>query len=176
MGPSPSNPAPNFAGLLASIASRSADAAGPDSWNDSRLRDDVVALSRDALRGEVRDWEEPPEAISDDSAEIDPASALESASTGDLRTACVTIWMTKTERVRLRRRASESGMTISAYLRSCALEADALREQVKWALVAMKTAAKTETAVIPARGSCWGWIRRIGKRKRSRDTNGGLRH
>jgi hypothetical protein len=46
--------------------------------------------------------------------------------------------MSKAECARLHRRAAEAGLTVSAYLRSCVLEADALRAQVKQALAELK--------------------------------------
>jgi hypothetical protein len=64
----------------------------------------------------------------------------------DLRSASVTIRMSKAECTRLHRRAAEAGLTVSAYLRSCALEAEALRAQVKQALAELK-AGSIGTAV-----------------------------
>ena len=56
----------------------------------------------------------------------------------DLRSASVTIRLSKAECARLHQLAAEAGLTVSAYLRSCALEAEALRAQVKQALAEMK--------------------------------------
>jgi uncharacterized protein (DUF3084 family) len=56
-------------------------------------------------------------------------------------------------------------LTVSAYLRSCVLEADALRAQVKAALAELKTAAESETAAASARRSWRRWFGRSGKRK-----------
>ena len=60
----------------------------------------------------------------------------------DLRSASVTIRLSKAECARLHQRAAEAGLTVSAYLRSCALEAEALRAQVKQALAEMKAGSK----------------------------------
>jgi hypothetical protein len=60
----------------------------------------------------------------------------------DLRQASVTIRMSKAECARLRARAAEAGLTVSAYLRSCALEAEVLRAQVKQALAELKTGSE----------------------------------
>ena len=73
----------------------------------------------------------------------DTASAATPLPTGvatdrDLRSASVTIRMNKAECARLRERAAEAGLTVSAYLRSCALEAEALRAEVKQALAELK--------------------------------------
>jgi hypothetical protein len=59
----------------------------------------------------------------------------------DLRSASVTIRMSKAECARLHRRAAEAGLTVSAYLRSCALEAESLRAEVKQTLAELKAAS-----------------------------------
>jgi hypothetical protein len=56
----------------------------------------------------------------------------------NLRSASVTIRLNRAECARLHQRAAEAGLTVSAYLRSCALEAEALRAQVKQALMELK--------------------------------------
>jgi hypothetical protein len=56
----------------------------------------------------------------------------------DLRSASVTIRLSPAECARLHHRAAEAGLTVSAYLRSCAVEAEALRAQVKQALAELK--------------------------------------
>jgi hypothetical protein len=70
----------------------------------------------------------------------DAAPALRSAVAPDrdLRSASVTVRISKAECARLHQRAAEAGLTLSAYLRSCALEAETLRAQVKQALAEMK--------------------------------------
>ena len=50
------------------------------------------------------------------------------------KTASITIRLSEAECEQLHRRAAEAGITISAYLRSCTLEAESLRAQVKEAL------------------------------------------
>jgi hypothetical protein len=60
----------------------------------------------------------------------------------DLRSASVTIRLSRSECARLHQRATEAGLTVSAYLRSCAVEAEALRAQVKQALAELKTGSK----------------------------------
>ncbi|WP_263355545.1 plasmid mobilization protein [Acidicapsa ligni] len=54
------------------------------------------------------------------------------------RTTAVSARLSLEESIRLRSRAAESGMSVPAYLRSCVLEADELRTQVKQALIAMR--------------------------------------
>jgi len=58
----------------------------------------------------------------------------------DVKCASITIRMSAAECMQLRSRAAESGMTISAYLRSCTLEVESLRTQVKEALAQMQAA------------------------------------
>lgn len=70
------------------------------------------------------------------------------------RCASVTFRMSKAECAQLQRRASEAGMTMSAYLRSCTFEAEALRAQVKQALAELK-AAQTQ----PTHRRHFRWLR-----------------
>ncbi len=56
-----------------------------------------------------------------------PATAIE----GTLKSASITIRLSKAECAQLRRRAAEAGLTVSAYLRSCTFEAESLRAMVK---------------------------------------------
>lgn len=63
----------------------------------------------------------------------------------DLKCASITIRLSQTECVQLRLRANEAGMTVSAYLRSCAFEVESLRAMVK------QTMAQLRTANAPAR-------------------------
>jgi hypothetical protein len=56
----------------------------------------------------------------------------------DQRSSILSIRLTEVESTRLRERASESGISVSAYMRSCVVEADELRAQVKMALAEMR--------------------------------------
>jgi len=77
-----------------------------------------------------------------------------------LKNASITIRMSKSESEQLHQRADEAGMTVSAYLRSCTFEAEALRAQVKEALAELRTAVSREKIVAaPARRSLWSWLR-----------------
>lgn len=96
-------------------------------------------------------------------ADAAPASAKGIATDRDLRSESVTIRLNKAESARLHRRAAEAGLTVSAYLRSCALEAEALRAQVKQALAELK-AGSTETTKQgkkPGRLNFLSWIARL---------------
>jgi len=66
-------------------------------------------------------------------------SGLPAALDRNLKSASITIRLSKAESEQLRRRASEAGLTVSAYLRSCTFEAESLRAQVKDALSQMRS-------------------------------------
>ena len=162
--PSPSSS--GFAGLLASLASPARDAAdcAPE-WSGEDLGEGVATLSYErALRAHARykpadggdrafapaartglsegqeelplHAETPGEGLAGEADAAQPA-----ARDREPRRASVTIRMSKAERARLHQRAGEAGVTVSAYLRSCALEAETLRAQVKEALAELRTAA-----------------------------------
>ena len=63
----------------------------------------------------------------------------------DQRCATISVRLSSSEVERLRSRAEESQMSISSYLRSCVLEADQLRAQVKQALAELRVLAQTST-------------------------------
>lgn len=176
--PSHSAPTPDFAGFLASLtAPKKADSGRDSSWNDGALGDDVVTLSYEqALRNHARyrvDERDVPRTPVETEGETDatgPAPASETPqqvqAERELRTASVTIRLSAAECAQLHQRAAEAGLTVSAYLRSCVLEADALRKQVKDALAEMKTTAVIESAPALARRSWPQWMGRISKRLR----------
>jgi hypothetical protein len=69
----------------------------------------------------------------------------------DLRQAIVSLRLTDVELLRLKDRARESGISVSAYMRSCILDADQLRAQVKQALAEMRAlSAMPEPSRFPA--------------------------
>jgi predicted DNA binding CopG/RHH family protein len=159
----PSPRSASFAGLLAALASPANSAT---TWSDEALEDDVVTLSYErALSTHARyepadrgDWpvsaaagmEAQPvfaakpvtTATSDQHAGVEARAAAQTAAERERRAASVTIRLSHAECARLRQRAAEAGLTVSAYLRSCVLEADALRAQVKQALAVMRTAGQ----------------------------------
>jgi predicted DNA binding CopG/RHH family protein len=59
----------------------------------------------------------------------------------DLKCSSITIRMSAAECAQLRQRAVEAGMTVSAYLRSCTFEAEALRAQVKEVMAELRAEA-----------------------------------
>lgn len=60
--------------------------------------------------------------------------------------ASVTLRMSAAECAQLQQRAAEAGMTVSAYLRSCAFEVESLRAQVKQVLSELRAAQATKPA------------------------------
>jgi hypothetical protein len=82
---------------------------------------------------------------------------------GSKKCASITIRLSKTECDQLRKRAAQAGLTVSAYLRSCTFEAEALRAQVKDVLAELRQAAPAEEERRPhvARRSWLGWILRL---------------
>jgi hypothetical protein len=179
----------SFAGLLASLAAPAAqEAERANDWPGDDLGEDVVTLSYErALRAHSRhkpaddgDWtgaagtkgtQSPADARAgrqDDACVAEPGHTSAQMSSHappehGFRTASVTIRLSKQESARLRQRAAEAGLTMSAYLRSCVLDADALRAQVKKALAELRVAESDEklTASSPTRRQGFGWLARI---------------
>lgn len=174
--------AQDFAGLLAELAAAKPTRLPP--WNDEQLPQDVATLSYEhALRTHARykdaDVCNAPARTVKPGPRNECASrpAASAAAGGMLQRKCasITIRMSRAECEQLRERAAEAGMTISAYLRSCTFEAEALRAQVKEALAELRRApapkapvatertnatsveAKTESASEPRPG----WLRRL---------------
>jgi len=170
-----------FAGMLATFALPTPDDPEPaKAWSESDLGDDVVTLSYDgALRACGRykpvnknDWPLTREtqtsvSIAPDASAMPTAGRSLNAQTsevlrddGDLRSASVTIRLSKTECARLHKHAAEAGVTVSAYLRSCTFEAEALRAEVKTALTELRAAASKINQAVPVkkRWSFWGWM------------------
>jgi hypothetical protein len=163
--------APDFAGLLAALA-----AAKPielPTWKDEELPQDVATLSYEcALRRHARyksgDVEglggtkvpatNLPHSSVDAQNLANPrllseepmrrAVAAIQMSERDRKCASVTIRMSQAECEQLRQRAAEAGLTISAYLRSCTFEAEALRTQVKQALAELRTSHASDDKLV----------------------------
>ncbi len=99
-----------------------------------------------------------------------PCNAEHTAASRTVRTASVTIRLSNQECTQLRQRAAEAGLTMSAYLRSCVLEADALRAQVKEALAELRLSEKSKVsnpaATVPAPRPWFTWMTRARTRKR----------
>ena len=102
----------------------------------------------------------------------EPVGSFTSIGAHDRKCASITIRMSKAECEQLKRRAAEAGLTISAYLRSCTFEAEALRAQVKDALAELRK-VNAPAGVIPyetdtqtpsgdtVKGARLSWLRRL---------------
>ena len=136
----------NFAGLLVSLAAPASVGSGskPEpGWDDDALADDVASISYErALRTHARSRP----------AELGTQAPADSSRTGlktpmpevavapkTLKNASITIRLSEPECAQLRQRAAEAGLTISAYLRSCTLEVESLRAQVKETLAQLRS-------------------------------------
>ncbi len=182
---SPTQPSPaasSFAGFLATLTAPQPAAIEDESgWSSSDLGEDVASLSYErALRAHARyrpvnragGLPTPPDGYATDAAadtvnvtaREDAAPESSKMQNRDLRSASVTIRLSKIECARLHQRAAEAGITISAYLRSCALEVETLRAEVKKTLTELRTAAETPPPAARARKPWLGWIGRILKR------------
>ena len=107
------------------------------------------------------------------SADAEAKSAHETSTMADVNKKCasITIRLSKAECDQLRQRAAQAGLTVSAYLRSCTFEAEALRAQVKEVLAELRTATTSGKQNVPAearraevrqseaRRSWFGWLR-----------------
>jgi hypothetical protein len=109
-----------------------------------------------------------PEAHAEAEAANEVLIVNEAAAANDrnLKCASITIRVSKAECAQLRARAAEAGLTISAYLRYCTLEAESLRAQVKDTLAQLRsedprelTPRETQPDAAPARGTWLGRLR-----------------
>lgn len=90
-----------------------------------------------------------------------PSGGLASPSADGRKRASVTIRMSVAECEQLQRRAAEAGLTVSAYLRSCAFEVDSLRTEVKQALADLRAAQLAAREAVPPHRR-W-WLRLLGR-------------
>jgi len=90
-----------------------------------------------------------------------PLERLQHGLGAERRRMTVSVRLSEQESTQLRQRAAESGISVSAYMRSCVLEADHLRAQVKQALAEMRLVAQSQRPVpLPAlRDGGSGWSR-----------------
>jgi len=174
-----------FAGMLAAFATPGQKK--PPARDLDGLEDDVATLSYErALRAHGRyrspeasdqaltqpykserlSAEEPPVLGDVPVAALRTSQASEFAHTDsayerNLKSASITIRLSKAECAQLRQRAAEAGLTISAYLRSCTVEAESLRAQVKETLAQLRAESAREDAPagVSASASWFGWLR-----------------
>jgi hypothetical protein len=96
-------------------------------------------------------------------ADSEPMAEVLPAFDRNLKSASITIRMSKSECAQLRTRAAEAGLTMSAYLRSCTFEAESLRAMVKDTLAQLRhePSATQQPASIPPRRTLLQWLAQL---------------
>jgi hypothetical protein len=171
----------SFSGILTDIAVP--QQKFPPARDFDGLTDDIATLSYEhALRTHARYRPEhvddkcvgspgpqpPSGALS--SAAVDQASmrspqpvagAIAAGTDRDRKNASITVRLSSAENDQLRERAAEAGMTLSAYLRSCAFEVENLRSQVKQTLADLRRSKAPEVQSTSALSKFIPWRRRV---------------
>ena len=134
-------------------------------------RGDRSHLEDEAALGDApaTQWsEQPAAAVSQPQSECltdsEPKFAhVDSAYERNLKSASITIRLSKAECAQLRQRAAEAWLTISAYLRSCTVEAESLRAHVKETLAQLRAEGARENPPVVAtvRVSWLAWLRML---------------
>jgi hypothetical protein len=141
----------SFASLLASISSKLQN----DAWDDSALVDDVATITYEqALRAHRRGRPSEPATkslLSDHETALSPAGFAtqpnkQPQKTGEKKpkAASITIRVTAEEQAQLHERAAAAELSVSAYLRSCIFEAEILRNQVREAVLQIRSATPSD--------------------------------
>jgi len=168
----------NFAGLLASMHD--------GNWNNDGLADDVATISYEhALRKQARSRMVTGKATPVPRQRVSPGTDATVADTcrpavhpGQVKSASITIRLSEPECAQLRQRAVEAGLSMSAYLRSCTLEAESLRAQVKETLAQLRSSTSRPDLVVERHHRVrslfvrvWCWLRLCGFWRRGMDVN-----
>ena len=156
----PSTASATFASVLAALAAPEQE--NDADWVDRDLQDDVATISYEqALRTHARfrpaDLDQISTMHETPTSRPHSKSERSSPATKDRKAASITIRLSQAECAQVRQRASDAGLTISAYLRSCVLEAESLRKQVKEALTQLRSSStavpQAEQMKVPRTGS-----------------------
>jgi predicted DNA binding CopG/RHH family protein len=132
---------------------------------DIQTFEELAAVASDldaapALSYEVQSHESGPAVLAQEIDEHKSTSATRPIFDRNLKSASITIRLSVAECEQLRTRASEAGLTVSAYLRSCTFEAESLRAMVKDTLSKMRSENSKENVDSASRGFRWfGWLR-----------------
>ncbi|KAA6460287.1 hypothetical protein DYQ86_14710 [Acidobacteria bacterium AB60] len=151
----PVESSPGFASLLADLTlppkkpvQRDPCGRDPDGLAPDTLEPDCLTLSYEqALRRQpsAKTAEDAaPACLATPAAERAGAGAPRAAKTR--RSASITVRLSVEESEQLHLRAAEAGLTVSAYLRSCALEVETLRAEVKSTLAQLRSAPAPQPA------------------------------
>ncbi len=127
----------SFLAGLAEIEEQDPVTESADRWDCDELAEDVATIGGAEWRPEV--LVAAPEVPVGKRPNFSPAASDKKIR----KSASVTLRMTQEEYVQLQQRATAAGLTISAYVRSCVFEAEALRAQVKQALAHFSVAAES---------------------------------
>lgn len=84
-----------------------------------------------------------------------PAPPFPTQHEQNLKSASITIRMSQAECAQLHQRAAEAGLTVSAYLRSCTLEAESLRALVVETMAQLRRSGAGEQTAPHAQSSPW---------------------
>ena len=137
-----------FASVLTALA---APVQGDEAdWVDRDLEDDLATISYEqASRSQARFRPADPDSTMQDVpiSRPDSTSGRPVPERKDRKAASITIRLSDAECAQVRQRATDAGLTMSAYLRSCVLEAEILREQVKEALTQFRSVSPTVAEV-----------------------------
>lgn len=174
----------SFASLLAGLTAPKQKT--DELWTDDALADDVATISYEqALRTHTRSRRPnpPPHPVPATDPAVDTAAQTVRITewvpndqthdrVADHKTASITLRMSKAECLQLRQRASDAGLSVSAYLRSCVFEAESLRAQVRDTLAQLRPGpaieAQSLVAPSPPERSTHGWATRLfGHRNRN---------
>jgi len=132
--------ASSFATVLSSLASPAPATETP--WDDSALAEDVAVISYErALQAQTRMRSSGPLAP--------PPPQAPRINSGAPRSTIITLRLSHAESTQLHDRATEAGLTVSSYIRSCIFEAETLRTQVKEALGQLRFVASQGPNVTP---------------------------
>lgn len=157
-------------------------ASAKSSWADDGLEDDIATLSYEhalkahaRYRTTVRPMAESVEQESQVERTAESARAASCREVGSeketvravrrpfeqtLKSASITIRLSKVECEQLHRRAADAGLTVSAYLRSCTFEAESLRAMVKDTLAELRL-AKAQARPADPEPPRRSWLRRL---------------
>jgi len=136
----------SFAGLLEDYAAPQRKFPPRRETAFDELEDDVATLTYEhALKTHAR-YHRPPDPVPPQpdaptfTEPAPPPRALAPAQPVSVprKSSSITLRLTAEEDDRLRARAAEAGLTVSAYLRSCAFEVESLRAQVKQAVAQLR--------------------------------------
>ncbi len=177
--PASRNPAWNDSGLADDVATLSYERAlrtharyrAPDAGNISFAQPAEPVQSANLELAPAQAEAAEASSIAGAGSEAEPVpdtyafAAQEAAAAEDrnLKSASITIRLSRMESDQLRKRAAEAGLTVSAYLRSCTFEAEALRAMVKDTLAQLRSEpARAESAAAgPGRRSWRRWLGRL---------------